>query len=162
MTISFDDIENAFFFVSMDQKGMHNAYLCKETGRILYTSEMGDSDELPEDVDDSDKYIAIPHKNDLELGKALVIEFTSKYLPEELNRVYSIFGSKGAYSRYKDLLEREHFLDEWYRYEKERQKVALKEWCRENNIEINGSPEIPEGDRMRNLGRNVLDLIKIR
>jgi len=60
------------FLFSMDQKGMHNAYLCKETGRILFTSEMGDSDELPEDVDDSDKYIAIPHKNDLELGKALV------------------------------------------------------------------------------------------
>jgi hypothetical protein len=82
MTISFDDIENAFFFVSMDQQGMHNAYLCKETGQIFYTSEIGDSDELPEDVEDPDKYITIPHKNDLELGKNLVIEFTSKYLPE--------------------------------------------------------------------------------
>jgi len=61
MTISFDDIENAFFFVSMDQQGMHNAYLCKETGKIFYTSEMGDSDELPGDADDPDKYIAIPH-----------------------------------------------------------------------------------------------------
>jgi hypothetical protein len=57
MTISFDDIENAFFFVSMDQQGMHSAYLCKETGQIFYTSEIGDSDELPEDVDDPDKYI---------------------------------------------------------------------------------------------------------
>jgi hypothetical protein len=28
------------------------------------------------------------------------------------------------------------FLDEWYNYENERQKEALKEWCRENNIEI--------------------------
>jgi len=82
MTISFDDIEAAFLFVSMDQQGMHNAYLCKATGQIFYTSEIGDSDELPEDVEDRDKYITIPHKNDLELGKALVIEFTSKYFPE--------------------------------------------------------------------------------
>ena len=52
MAISFDDIENAFFFVSMDQMFMHNAYLCNETGQIFYTSEMGDSDELPEDIDD--------------------------------------------------------------------------------------------------------------
>jgi hypothetical protein len=59
-------------------------------------------------------------------------------LPEELDRVYSIFRSKGAYSIYKDLLERKGFLDEWYKYENERQKVGLKEWCRENNIEING------------------------
>jgi len=138
MAISFDDIENAFFFVSMDQKYMHNAYLCKETGQIFYTSEMGDSDELPEDVDDPDKYLTIPHKNDLELGKALVIEFTSEYLPEELDRVYSIFRSRGAYSRYKDLLDEKGLLDEWYRFENERQRVALKEWCRENSIEIEG------------------------
>jgi len=138
MAISFDDIENAFLFVSMDQQGMHNAYLCKETGHIFYTSEMGDSDELPEDVDNPDQYITIPHKNDLELGKALVIEFTSKYMPEELDRVYSIFRGKGAYSRYKDLLEMKGFLDEWYKYENERQKAALKEWCMENDIEIKG------------------------
>ena len=138
MAISFDDIENAFLFVSMDQQGMHNAYLCKETGQLFYTSEMGDSDELPEDIDDPEKYITIPHKNDLELGKALVIEFTSKYLPKELDRVYSIFLSRGAYSRYKDLLERKGLLDEWYKYEDERQKAALKEWCMENNIEITG------------------------
>jgi len=135
MAISFDEIENAFFFVSMDQQYMHNAYVCKETGQIFYTSEMGDSDELPEDIDDP-KYISIPHRNNLDLGKALVIEFTSEYLPDELEKVYSIFRSKGAYSRYKDLLESKGFLDKWYEFEDERQKDALKEWCRENSIEI--------------------------
>jgi len=136
MAISFDDIENAFFFVSMDQMSMHNAYLCKETGEIFYTSEMGDSDELPEDIDDPDKYISIPHKNKLDLGKALVFAFVSEYLPEELDRVYSIFSRKGAYSRYKDLLEKKGALEAWYKLENERQEAALKEWCRENNIEI--------------------------
>jgi hypothetical protein len=138
MAISFDDIENAFFFVSMDQQFMNNAYLCKETGEIFYTSEMGDSDELPEDINDPEKYIAIPHKNELDLGKAPVIEFTSEYLSEELDKVYSIFRHKGAYSRYKDLLERKGALEDWYKFENERQELALKEWCRENNIEIKG------------------------
>ena len=136
MSISFDDIENAFFFVSMDQMFMHNAYLCKETGEIFYTSEMGDSDELPEDIDDPQKYIAIPHKNELDLGKTLVLEFTSTHLPEELEKVYSIFRHKGAYSRYKDLLERNGVLDDWYKYENERRELALKKWCQENHIEI--------------------------
>ena len=138
MAVSFGDIENAFFFVSMDQQFMYNAYLCKETGEIFYTSEIGDSDELPEDIDDTEKYIAIPHKNELDLGKALVIEFTSTYLPEELDRVYSIFRHKGAYSRYKDLLESKDALEDWYKFENERWKIALKEWCQENNIEIKG------------------------
>ena len=138
MAISFDDIENAFFFVSMDQQFMNSAYLCKETGEIFYTSEMGDSDELPEDIDDPEKYISIPHKNELDLGRALVLEFTSAYLPEELDEVYLIFRHKGAYSRYKDLLERKGALEDWYKFENERQELALKEWCRENNIEIKG------------------------
>jgi len=138
MAVKFSDIEDALFFVSMDQKFMHNAFLCKETGQIFYTSEMGDSDELPEDIDDSDKYIDIPHKTDLNLGKALVMEFTSKYLPDELDKVYSIFRRKGAYSRYKDLLDRKGVLDDWYDYEKERQEVALREWCRRESIEIQG------------------------
>lgn len=138
MAISFDDIENAFFFVSMDQQYMHNAYLCKETGEILYASEMGDSDELPEDIDDPEKYIAIPHKNELDLGKALVLEFTSTYLPEELDKIHAIFRRKGAYSRYKDLLESKGVLENWYKFEDERRVVKLKEWCLENGIEIKG------------------------
>ena len=138
MAVSFDDIENAFSFVSMDQQFMHNSYLCKETGEIFYSSEIGDSDELPEDIDDPDKYIAIPHKNELDLGKALVIEFTSEYLPEELARVYSIFRRKGAYSRYKELLESKDVLEDWYKFENERQKVTLREWCRDNSIEFEG------------------------
>ena len=117
---------------------MHNAYLCKETGEIFYTSEMGDSDELPDDIDDPDRYIVIPHKNELDLGKVLVIEFTSEYLPEELDKVYSIFRRKGAYSRYKDLLESKGVLKDWYEFENERQEIALKEWCQENNIDIKG------------------------
>jgi len=137
MEISFDEIENAFMFVSMDQPYMHNAYLCKETGQIFYTSEIGDSDELPEDIDDP-KYISIPHRNDLDLGKALVIEFTSEFLPEEIKRVYSIFRSRGAYSRYKDLLDDKGLLDKWYKFENERQQAALKEWCVENDIKLKG------------------------
>ncbi len=138
MAISFDDLDNAFLFVSMDQKYMHSVYLCKETGQFFYASEMGDPDELPEDIDDPDKYITIPHKNDLELGKTLVIEFTSKYLPEELDRVYSIFRRKGAYSGFKDLLESKGVLKDWYEFEDQRQTIALKEWCKENKIEIKG------------------------
>ena len=138
MPIKFSDIEDAFFFVSMAEQYIHSAYLCKETGHIFYTSEMGDSDELPEDINELDKYLDIPHKNELNLGKALVIEFTAKFLPEELDKVHSIFRRKGAYSRFKDLLERKGALDEWYKYENDQHRLALKEWCRENDIEIQG------------------------
>ena len=137
MAITFDEIENAFMFANMDGPYMHSVYLCKETGRTFYTSEMGDSDELPDDIDEP-KYISIPYRNDLDLGKNLVIEFVSEFLPEELDRVYSIFRRQGAYSRYKELLFERGLLDKWYKFEDERQKAALKNWCAENGIEIEG------------------------
>ncbi len=138
MAISFDNIENAFLFVSMDQKYMNNAYLCKESGQIIYTSELGDSDELPEDIDDTEKYITIPHKNDLDLGKVLVFEFTSEYISEEMDRIYDFFRTRGAYSKYKDFLNEKGLLDKWYKFEDERQRTALEEWCQDNRIEIIG------------------------
>lgn len=63
MAVSFIDIENAFMFVSSGQQYSHSASLCIETGEIFYESEMGDSDEMPEDIDTPGKYIAISHKN---------------------------------------------------------------------------------------------------
>lgn len=134
MPIKFYDIELAFDFVSSDQMYMHSAYLCLKTGNIFYTSEMGDSDDLPEDIYESEQYIEIPHKNELDLGKALVLDFTSMHLQSEIDKVYSIFRKKGAYSKFKNLLESKGLLDEWYKFEAKNQKEALIKWCEENNI----------------------------
>lgn len=136
MVVKFEDIEYAFMFVSSGQMYMHSAYFDRETGETFYVSEMGDSDELPEDIDENDRYVEIPHKNELDLGKALVFDFSSTYMPDYIEKVYSIFRKKGAYSRFKSLLESQGLLDEWYSFEEKRQGEALREWCRENKIEI--------------------------
>ena len=138
MKIPFDDIERAFMFVSMQPEFGNQALLSKTTGKIFYISEFGDSDELPDYIEDSDEYIEIPHKNELDLGKQLVFEFVSEHLPEELGRVSQIFRRRGAYSRYKDLLDQKGFLDKWHKYEDSKQSKALREWCSENNIKFIG------------------------
>jgi len=53
-------------FVSMQPEFGNQALLSKTTGKIFYISEFGDSDELPDDIEDSDDYIEIPHRNELE------------------------------------------------------------------------------------------------
>jgi len=137
MKINFDEIENAFLFMNMGQSHGNTVILNKETGEMYYQSEYGDSDELPEDIDD-DKYIELPDKDELGLGKRLVFRFISEFLPEKMDKVEEIFSRKGAYARYKDLLEYEEKLDEWHAYENEAEKQALKEWCEDNNIEVSG------------------------
>ena len=135
MKINYDDLENAYHFVSSDQKFMNSAILCRETGKIYYISGMGDADELPDDVDDPDRYIGIPHKKDLDLGLWLIEDFVAERLPDSIAEVTRIFQHKGAYSRYKSLLESKGLLDEWYNFENTRTREALMEWCTAQGIE---------------------------
>lgn len=138
MKIRFIDIEDAFFFASMGPMYGNQSILCKETGEIYYISELGDSDELPDDIDDSDKYIEIPHKNELDLGENLVLQFVSGHIPGETVRVERIFRKKGAYSRFKVLLEQKGLLDQWHDYENRKQSEVLRGWCKDNKIDIIG------------------------
>jgi Uncharacterised protein family (UPF0158) len=129
-------------FASFGQPYEHDAYLCRQSGRIyLHSEHIGDIDEMPEDIEESDKYIRIPHKNDLDLGRRLVFAFVRERLPNELDEVERYFSKRGAYARFKDFLARKSALDEWHKFEESAQKEALREWCKENSIEINDEPE---------------------
>ena len=90
-----DEIEDAFFYVSSAPQFTNSALLCKETGEIFYISDMGDSDDLPEDIEDSDQYIEIPHKNDLDLGNSLVMDFATEQCPELLEKVHCYVQAEG-------------------------------------------------------------------
>lgn len=137
--VKFQDLLLAFDFVSSGAPMEHEAYLCKETGVIHWHSEYGDveEEELPGDID-SDKYVEIPHKNDLDLGKRLVLKFAAEFLPDEYDKVGEIFSRRGAYVRFKELLERNGKLQQWYDYEEKAQNEALRAWCEDNGIEIDG------------------------
>ena len=138
MTINFKEIEDAFDFVSSGQMYEHQAFLNKETGKIYWHSDLiDDLEKLPEDIDD-EKYIELPHKNELDLGKKLVLDFAYQYLPYEAEKIDSIFRRKGAYSKFKDLLTRKGVIDTWYEFESQAQERALREWCKECGIRTHG------------------------
>lgn len=134
---SFSEIENAFMFVGSAMYGMNSAVLCKDTGKILYRSDMTGIDEMGDEDDfDWEQCIEIPHNNDLDLGTNLVFEFVEEYLPNDFERVRQMFRRKGAYTRYKTLLERRGLLKKWYDIERSPEEHALREWCKENEIEL--------------------------
>ncbi len=134
---SFFDIENAFLYVSSTMYGMNSAVVCKDTGKILYSSDLAGIDEIEEEDDlDWDQCLEVPHKNDLDLGRNLVFEFVEEYLPDEYERVRKMFRNKGAYSRYKALLESRSLLDKWHDIENSKEEHALRKWCKENTIEL--------------------------
>ena len=132
-----EELLTAFDFVSFAGPMEHQAYVSLDTGAIYWISEDNPSEEeIPDDLEDSDRYIAIPHKNDLDLGTELALRFAAAELPERYATVQEFFRHRGAYARFKQLLAAEGRLDEWYRFESEAVDQALKEWCVENGIQL--------------------------
>ena len=134
--VKFTDVQEAFFFVSSASYGTHSAVLNLDTGQLYYRSEMGDLNEITDEDIDWDSCIDIPHKNDLGLGHELVFEFAANYLTDEYGRVEQIFRKRGAYSRFKDLLQSRGLLQTWFDFEHEREEQALRQWCNESEIPL--------------------------
>jgi len=138
MKIKLENIKEAFDFVSFGLYGDHIAVLDKSTGKIYWDSESSEHHEIPEELLDSDHAIEIPHKNNLGLGNQLVFDFVRSNIPDDYERIREIFSSRGAYARYKDFLESKDLLQSWYDFESKAQEKALREWCKDNGIELTG------------------------
>lgn len=134
MYVNLSDIELAIEFVSSDYSFDNQAYVNSETGEIYYSGDDVD-EELPEDIYENDKYLLIPTKQDLDLGKSVALDFTTEVIPDEFNNVYSIFRARGAYSRFKSLLHSLECMEKWYAYENKAMRDAVIEWCKENSIQ---------------------------
>jgi len=138
MSVKFGDLELAFHFVSLGGLGENQAILDTQTGRLYWHSEIGDNfeeDELPEDLDD-ERYIEIPHKNELNLGKALVLDFVQQFLPDDYDDVRDIFRRRGVYGQFKAMLMRRGALDRWHDFSAKAEEAALRAWCADNAIEL--------------------------
>jgi hypothetical protein len=139
MPVSFQDILLAFEFV-VDGGGLHRAILCKRTGKIYFHSEFSDhdefNDELPDDVEDEEKYVDIPDKRELGLGKPLALDFAREVLPNDFDEVRYMFSKRGAYKKFRVLLTRRNALDRWYDFESKATEAALREWCQFNSIGV--------------------------
>jgi hypothetical protein len=91
MPVSFREILDAFEFVSAGGGfGEHQAFLCRRTGKISDFDEL--EDELPDDIEDGEKYLEIPDKRELDLGKPLALDFACQVLPKDLDEVRRLFG----------------------------------------------------------------------
>lgn len=78
----------------------------------------------------------VPDKYELDVGTKLVFDFAAQYLAEQYDDVRSIFRQKGAYRRFKDLLQHRGLLEKWYSYSEEQIANALEQWCESEGLGI--------------------------
>jgi len=138
--VNFSALIDAFHFVSVGGGFDNRAYVDLDTGIIyLVSSEIEIEQDLPEDLEESERYLAVPDRNELDLGQQLVMTFVQRKLPNDVQQVAGFFRRKGAYSRLKVLLADRGLLDPWYAFELGETQAALREWCQENGIELDES-----------------------
>jgi hypothetical protein len=137
MAVSFQKLSEAFLFVDVDGAG-NAAYVCRETGEIYWESSLIDTDEepLPDDIEDGEKYLTVPNRRDLDLGKPLALAFARQFLPENYDDVRDIFDRRGAYRKFHSLLRHRNAMDRWYKFEAEATDQALRDWCEVNGLEL--------------------------
>jgi hypothetical protein len=141
VSVSIDYLRNAFEFVSSGSKFENEANISVATGDIYLVAAIAGINEMPDEAVESDDYIGVPHKNDLDLGRDLVFAFVDQHLPDESDAIRDIFRSRGAYRRFKHLVESRGMLDSWYTLEENTVETALREWCEEVGIRLRDAPK---------------------
>ncbi len=138
MPVEFQKLLQEFELADMSGPGIgeNRVVLCRQTGQTFAYSEDGGIDELPEDVDDQEKYVDLPSRKELDLGIRLRLRFAADFMPDDYDEVSDIFRRKGAYRRFRALVERRRVLQAWYDFEKQETDRALREWCKVNGIEL--------------------------
>jgi Uncharacterised protein family (UPF0158) len=137
------DLRDAFDFVSAGEVFDHSAYISLDTGKIYWRSTDADLQEgdLPDDLDDPDQYLAVPSQRELGLGRRLALAFVADELPDDYDTVAEFFRRRGAYGRFKRLLDTRRKLERWYEFENRATDETLAAWCAEHGIEpVAGSP----------------------
>ena len=131
------ELEDALLFVGSGEMFGNAAWVCRETGAVLcHSDDTDDFEPLPDDIDDEDRYVPVPDKHELDLGKPLALEFTRTQLPACYEQVCAMFAHRGAYARFKDLLEHHQSLDAWHQWEAEQTLQALRAWCAGNGVTL--------------------------
>ena len=135
--VSLEGLLEALEYVSSVGFGVDAAaYVSRDTGSVYFVgTDMEPEDGAPEDLESSDRYVAVPSKPELDLGKRVALRFAEAQLPEQYERIRSIFSRPGAYARFKDLLEAGGHLTAWYEFEHNAQREALSDWCTAQGFE---------------------------
>ena len=133
----YSELSEAFDFVSSAAPTENLAYLSLDTGAIYCVSEVNPLDEeVPDDLESSDRYLVIPHKNDLDLGSRLALRFAEAELPGQYQIIEAFFRRPGAYARFKEILAAHGCLDKWFAFEAAARETALRDWCTEHDVHL--------------------------
>ena len=150
--IKWDDLDTAFKSDG-ESVGMESPVFCKESNSVLWpTEDSWDIEDFESEIEiktpgnheDDESKITFPSQRQLDLGHRLVFRFAEEIIPNFEDEVSQIFNRKGAYRRFRSFLERNDFLEAWYKFENYHTALALVEWANEEGLEVTGLERVQQ------------------
>ena len=137
-TFKFTNIDASFEKVSSSREGETTIVLNNDTGEILCRSKATGEDQIGEleYTRSPGTFVQVPHKNDLDLGANMVLEFAEHFMPEDYYKIRSIFKTRGAYRKFKVILDQKRMLQAWEDFESKTLENALRKWCKGKGIQL--------------------------
>lgn len=143
--IEFYKVYDLFIEVGMSESGLFVLYINPISNEAEWLPVFGsetedcyeDLEEMQERIDNEPGWIELPDKHELELNSRLPLRFAEEYLkPADCDLVFNFFRHKIAYSNFRVLLDRLDMTKQWYQYEDNAVREALKQWLVDNEIEF--------------------------
>jgi len=130
-----DDLHLAVEYVTGGGSYGAEAYIDLRSGAILYGG--SDAEEpLPKGVHNTKRYLRVPTKKELDLGRDDALAFTEQHAPQLLERAEYIFHAAGAFDRFKHLMREHGLLDAWYAYQDQRLWEELETWAEIHDLRL--------------------------
>lgn len=139
--VSLKQLEDALMFSSFSSTGEVEAFVCRATGAVIVRGpEDLEEEPPPEGLGDDSLYACLPGRRNLDLGQPLVFGFLRAKAPQLEGTVRGFFRGRGAYARFKNLLERHDLLDAWHVHEESAGREALIDWAQGQGFELVEAP----------------------
>ena len=140
-TIKLDELEHAATIVD-DGEGGARALVSRETGMIhlLNDDYVDEEAPLPADGGDTDndgEYVAVPPASTLGIGDQLVFRFVAMHLAGDQATVRDMVRDEDT-DGFTRLLDERGAADAWQRFRGEETRTALRRWCDEHGLQVNG------------------------
>jgi hypothetical protein len=138
--MTFDAIDEAFHYVSNAPPGERSALLRRSSGEIFLASHKAGFDERPPGSEVDPDCVAIPHRQQLDPGMPLILDFVRGSCPQERGRFEALFARPGGFRNAKDLLRRLGLLEGWQLFEEQQLTALLRQWCSVQGITLDEVP----------------------
>jgi hypothetical protein len=135
--VDLGDLVDALEWVSTGESNAldTHAYVRKRDGQVFWTGE-GIDEEPPDDLEDEGAYVSVPDKHELDLGNDLAVRYAEDQLPDSVDKVEGFFHKRGAWSKFKSLLDSVGQLEKWFAYEQAAIEKSLTDWAEENGFVV--------------------------